>query len=404
VVSRRFWLSRISEAWQRHSIVSVIGARGVGKTKLALAAADSKMPARAWPGGGPDFLDCSAPAVRELLARPEAFLKSVSGRTLIVDQIGRLGNASEFLELAAYRFPEVRILATAAAAIGETPRKSALTPAWLAQQTPMPRTASVWLTPMTMYDLEEAGVTDIRRRMLHGGLPELLLAPEPPGAASIEAWVDAFWARDVQEQFRLERGPQLRRLFAQLMAQSGGMFEAARLAKPCGASRTTISNYLAALESAFAVHVVRPYAGGGRAEIVSAPKVYGFDTAFVCHYRGATRLRPMDLGPLWEHLVLNELNAHVGRGPIRYWRTKHGTEIDFVLVRPGRVPVAVECCWAAEEFQPTAMRSFRSAYPGGASFVVTADTPDGRSYEREYGPLRVRFVSARDLVRMYQGG
>ena len=52
---------------------------------------------------------------------------------------------------------------------------------------------------------------------------------------------------------------------------------------------------------------------------------------------------------------------------------------------------------------PPRLRSFRGAYPGGASFVVTADTPDGGSFERDYGPLRVTFVSARDLVRMYQG-
>jgi hypothetical protein len=150
------------------------------------------------------------------------------------------------------------------------------------------------------------------------------------------------------------------------------------------------------------MHVVRPYAEGGRSEIVSAPKVYGFDTAFVCHYRGATSLRPADLGALWEHLVLNELHAHVGRGAIRYWRTKHGSEVDFVLVRHGRAPVAVECCWSAADFEPAAMRSFRGAYPGGASFVVSADTPDSGSCERTYGPLRVTFVSARDLVRMYQ--
>ena len=122
----------------------------------------------------------------------------------------------------------------------------------------------------------------------------------------------------------------------------------------------------------------------------------------MCHYRGATTLRPADLDPLWEHLVLNELHAHVGRGAIRYWRTKHGSEVDFVLVRHGRAPVAVECCWSAGDFEHAAMRSFASAYPGGASFVVTADTPDGGSSERAFGPLRVTFVSARDLVRLYQ--
>ena len=122
----------------------------------------------------------------------------------------------------------------------------------------------------------------------------------------------------------------------------------------------------------------------------------------MCHYRGATSLRPADLDSLWEHLVLNELHAHVGRRPIRYWRTKHGSEVDFVLVRSGRPPVAVECCWSAADFEPAGLRSFRGAYPGGASFVVTADTPDGGSFERAYGPLRVTFVSPRDLVRMYQ--
>jgi hypothetical protein len=271
---------------------------------------------------------------------------------------------------------------------------------------------------MTLRDVKDAGVADIRRRMLRGGLPEFLLAPEPPGTApfgagpsaagpsgaAIEGWVDTFWARDIQEAFHLESAASFRRLFELLMAQSGSMFEAARLAKRCGASRTTVSTYLAALETAFAMHVVRPYAGGGRSEIVSAPKVYGFDTGFVCHYRGATTLRPADLGPLWEHLVLNELHAHVGRNAIRYWRTKHGSEIDFVLVRPGRSPVAVECCWSAGDFEPAAMRSFRGAYPGGASYVVTADTPDGGTCECDYGPLRVTFTSPRDLVRMYQGG
>jgi predicted AAA+ superfamily ATPase len=105
---------------------------------------------------------------------------------------------------------------------------------------------------------------------------------------------------------------------------------------------------------------------------------------------------------LWEHLVLNELHAHVGRAGIRYWRTKHGSEIDFVVVRPGRPPVAVECKWSSNDFDPAAMKIFRSAYPGGASFVVTADTRDAESYERRFGALTARFVAVRDLVLRIQ--
>lgn len=44
----------------------------------------------------------------------------------------------------------------------------------------------------------------IRRRLLHGGLPALLLEDEPDAEAYSE-WLDSFFARDVQELFRVEK-------------------------------------------------------------------------------------------------------------------------------------------------------------------------------------------------------
>jgi hypothetical protein len=377
---RRFWQQRIAEAWRRRSVVWLMGVRRAGKTVLARSLPDVR------------HLDCELPSTRAQLADPEAFLRSQRGSTVALDEIHRLDQPSELLKIAADHFPDVRILATGSSTLGASSRF---------RDTLAGRKSEVWLTPMTMEDLGDFGRADLRHRMIRGGLPEFFLAPEAP-AAAIEEWVDAFWARDILELFRLERRASFRRLFELLMAHSGGIFEASRFAKPCEASRTTIANYLAVLEAAFAMHVIRPYAEGGRAEIVSAPRVYGFDTGFVCHYRGINEIRPDDLGPLWEHLVLNELHAHVGRAGIRYWRTKHGSEIDFVVVRPGRPPVAVECKWSSNDFDPAAMKIFRSAYPGGASFVVTADTRDGQSYERGFGALTARFVSVRDLVLRIQ--
>lgn len=46
------------------------------------------------------------------------------------------------------------------------------------------------------------------------------------------------------------------------------------------------ANYLAVLEATAVAHVVRPYSQGGSTEIVAAPRVFGFDTGFVCYYRG----------------------------------------------------------------------------------------------------------------------
>jgi uncharacterized protein len=59
------------------------------------------------------------------------------------------------------------------------------------------------------------------------------------------------------------------------------------------------------------VHIIPPFSSHRPTETVSAPKVYGFDTGFVCYYRGWSELRQEDMGLLWEHLVLNEIVAHL---------------------------------------------------------------------------------------------
>ena len=393
--ARRSWHARIADAWLRRSIVWLMGVRRVGKTTLAQSLPDA------------DFFDCELPRTRELLADPESFLAARTDRTIVLDEIHRLPDPAELLKIAADHYPGVRILATGSSTLGASARF---------RDTLAGRKAEVWLTPMTCADLADfaggratprrGGAADYRHRLLRGGLPEFFLAPILP-EHDYQEWIDAYWARDILELFRLERRHAFRCLFELILVHSGGIFEATRFAVPCEVSRTTIANYLAVLEATFAVHVVRPYAEGGRAEIVSAPRVYGFDTGFVCHQRGWTELRADDLGHLWEHLVLNELHAHVGREPVRYWRTKHGSEIDFVVVGRGRPPVAVECKWAASEFDPAGMKVFRAAYPDGPNLVVAADVSPGRPYDRTMGRLRLRFVALADLeqeIGAWSGG
>jgi len=84
--------------------------------------------------------------------------------------------------------------------------------------------------------------------------------------------------KDVQETLSAGATVTRSEICRLLMAQSGGIFEATKFARPCEVSRTTISNYLAVLEATFVVHVIRPFSSYRPTEIVSAPKVYGFDT------------------------------------------------------------------------------------------------------------------------------
>jgi predicted AAA+ superfamily ATPase len=143
------------------------------------------------------------------------------------------------------------------------------------------------------------------------------------------------------------------------------------------------------------VRVLRPFHSGRSREILQAPKVYGFDTGFVCHYRGQEQLHDGDLGPLWEHLVLNELAARLQDEPVHYWRDKQKHEVDFVLAANPQAPTTLEAKWKASAFDPGNLLIFRKSYPEGRNFLVAQDVD--QPYTRQYGAAKVRFIGLRHL-------
>lgn len=132
------------------------------------------------------------------------------------------------------------------------------------------------------------------------------------------------------------------------------------------------------------------------------PKVFGFDTGFVCFAHGWMNLRSDDMGYLWEHLVLNELQGRLQHlDSIRYWRDKRDHEIDFVYLKQrSQEPIAIECKLKADKFEPSSLKIFRRTYPKGVNFVVAADID--HSFKREYGEISVSFVSLDELVRQLE--
>jgi predicted AAA+ superfamily ATPase len=379
MVQRHFWLSKMEAAWKRRSVLWLSGVRRAGKTTLSQSLPDT------------EYFDCELPRVRRMLDDPEEFLRGVRRKIIVLDEIHRLENPSEVLKIAADHFPRMKVLATGSSTLGASAKF---------RDSLAGRKEELWLTPMMTSDLRDFARADIDHRLLYGGLPPFFLSESLP-EREFQEWMDAYWAKDIQELFRLERRQSFQRFTELLMAQSGGIFEATKFARPCEVSRTTIANYLAVLEATFVVHILRPYSSHRATEIVSAPKVYGFDTGFVCYHRGWHTLRRDDMGLLWEHYVLNEMHAHLQSRDIRYWRDKRGHEVDFVLARRKNPPLAIECKWSASEFDPTNLQAFRRSYTHGGNFIVAHDVD--RSFSRSYGGLSVKFLSLSALVSEVAG-
>jgi Predicted ATPase (AAA+ superfamily) len=383
LIKRPFWQELIEAAWEQKTIIWLMGVRRVGKTSLCKSLPDI------------EYFDCELPRVRQLLSDPEGFLIAHKGKRIVLDEIHRLDNPSEILKIAADHYPGVKIIATGSSTLGASAKfKDTLTG----------RKKELWLTPLLLQEMSDFGSLDLRHRFLFGGCPSFFTKTVLP-VDDFKEWIDAYWAKDIQEMFKVGKRYSFQKFAELLLAYNGGQFEASKYAAPCEVSRTTIANYLDILEETFVVHVIRPFSTHKPTEIVMAPKVYGFDTGFVCHAKGWQQIRQEDVGILWEQVVLNEIHGQMQTRAINYWRDKKGHEIDFVIPRRGDgSAIAIECKFvvgAEVEKMVVAIgknvEAFRRNYPQGENLVVASDID--HSFERQYGDITLTFVTKEELIK-----
>ena len=372
MIKRPFWTERLTAAWKQASIVWLAGPRRAGKTVLAQSLPDA------------EFLNCDLPSVAERLRDPESFFRSVKKRCVVFDEVHQLPDPSRLLKIGADDFPRLKILATGSSTLAATQKfRDSLTG----------RKRVVALTPVLHGELPAFGVTDLRERLLRGGLPPALLA-EMHNPEFYSEWQDSYFARDVQELFRLEKRAGFLRVLELLMRQSGGMLDVTKLAAESQISRPSVTNWLEVYQITHVAHLVRPFSAGGRREIVAQPKVFGFDTGLVCHARGWDHLRTEDCGVLWEHLVLDTLLA-AGLPKVHFWRDKQQREVDFVMPRGRDAADAIECKWKPESFETRGLAAFREQYPKGKNYVVSP--LNGPAYQRVQDGLKISIVSPGEL-------
>ncbi len=318
-------------------MVLLVGPRQVGKTWLARELAGRFR--------FPVYLNCDARADRELLERagwlPETDL-------LILDELHKLADWQRLLKgIFDTRPPGLRILVTGSARLdllvhgGES----------LAGRYFRHR-----LLPFTLAELRGTPHEGALDRLLErGGFPEPFLADDPTQA---DRWrrqiVDALVRYDILDFQRIIDFKALSLTLELLRARVGSPVSFASIARDIGASPTTVTRYVHLLEALHLVFRVTPHSRSIARSLLKEPKIYFFDTGLVSAGEG----------PRLENLVAVSLLAHVWgkvdrRGEsaeLCYVRTKDGREVDFALVRDGRLERLVECKVADDHPDPSLIR------------------------------------------------
>jgi hypothetical protein len=377
MIPRPFWLNRIQISWQEAPIVWLAGVRRIGKTTLAQSLDPDSIA----------YINCDLPITHDIVADPELFFRNCSSPIVVFDEVHQLRDPSMVLKIGADLFPHLKIMATGSSTLAAS-RKF--------KDTLAGRKRLVHLTPVLWDELPAFENAPLLKRLYHGGLPQALLSTtKQPGF--YREWIDSFFARDIQRLFAFRNPDKFTMFFEYLMRQSGGQLEMTKTASALGISRPTVESHLSAMEITHAVTMVRPFFGGGHKEIIKMPKVYGFDTGFVGFCRGWDPLRPDDYGILWEHLVLEYLQAHLYNRTVQYWRDANGREIDFIMVRNRNEVDTIECKWNPDQFNPDALKIFRNFYNQGNNYLVCPVSVTG--YLKRVSGMDIYLCNPEGLLR-----
>ncbi len=226
--------------------------------------------------------------------------------------------------------------------------------------------------------------------IVFGGYPRAVISENPSEKSEIlRNLLITYLSRDVRGFFRIAVDYPFNKLMKAVALQIGNLVNYSELAGLAGISLREVKNYLSILEETYIVRLAKPFFANRRTEIVKNPKVYfldnGLRNATVRDFRDvSTRV---DSGSLIENFVAAEL---VKSGfEIRFWRSKGGAEVDFVIEENGRL-IPIEVKFHAARSPGKSLISFSRKYNPPTAFILHR----GNLMVQERGHTRFIFLPA----------
>ena len=193
---------------------------------------------------------------------------------------------------------------------------------------------------------------DIPGRLACGGYPEATQRKtEERRAAWFASYISTILQRDVRDLARVDALYALPNLLKLMAARASGLLNLADVGRDAGVPHTTLTRYLALLETVFLIHRLPAWSVNllGK-RLVKAPKLHLVDTGLGCHLLGADAKRLSAdrslLGRLLETFVVGEVRKqlswaepHTG---LFHFRTAAGAEIDLLMERADGSVAAIE--------------------------------------------------------------
>lgn len=208
---------------------------------------------------------------------------------------------------------------------------------------------------------------------LYGGYPAVVMGKEDK-VNLLDNIVNAYIFRDVKSYLRNISPTQFNQLVTLLASQTANLLSVHNLQTSLGISHGQASEFLFILEELFILERIAPFSSKKSNEILQMPKLFFRDTGIrnmILKLFTPVDAR-VDKGALVENAVFSELRKMADTLTLlKFWRTKQGTEIDFLLSRnEKRILIEVKTKSFGDIPTVGAFDSFTSIYGSDVQRVV----------------------------------
>lgn len=357
---KRYLQPRILELLALSRVVTVLGARQVGKTTLVNAIGDVLPDAK--------FRSLDDPALREAAREdPSAFVADRAA-TLIIDEVQRApdlmlsikervdreNKSGQFLLTGSADLLDLETTPDTLPGRNVYTRLFGLSQAEIAGR-PLPGETIVdeWFSGVFAdRRASETGAEPLMPRVATGGYPDALDRPHEAVRLLLDSYVEASVRKQVDEIARVDSKGHMRRILSAVAARTTSVLNVTELGRDIGVNRLTAERYVRLLRDMFLVEAIPAWSRNIDKRQSKPPKVYVSDSAMMAALLGADPVS-IDLlregalaGALIECFVVTELLKVCSFSRLRtdafHYRDSRGREVDLVLERANLDVIAVE--------------------------------------------------------------
>ena len=193
---------------------------------------------------------------------------------------------------------------------------------------------------------------------VYGGYPRVIASDNSQDKEIVLKNIyNTYFLKEIKEILNLKDDHKLSKLINALALQIGNIINYNELSDLTGFHHKELLDHLNILEKTFISIRSQPFYTNKRTELVKAPKIFfvdnGFRNVVIKDFQPIANRQ--DKPFLYENFIASEI---IKAGlDVRYWRTKSGAEVDFVVEKNGKaLPIEVK----SELKRPKITRSFAS--------------------------------------------